>query len=215
MPSVESLLPLGSTACFPLAWQATVLHSHTPPPHVPDMLSYWLQVRGALRAATIPVSIPQLLKELSLLGLSSASSIVNAVITELVQVRCSTEAHLSGIRDLWAAVVCWIVVSMQSSTLIAWGTRFRHSSPGKVLTANSSASGWLFLQLHSLLSFAVPACLDLESDKTGNYWGPSLIPWAHTDELPRAAVRRGTVWTSVPLKGPQQRCRRHALSGNR
>ncbi len=69
----------------------------------------WLQVRGALRAATVPISIPQLLKDLSLLGLSSASSILNAVITELVQVRCCPKAYMSGSRDLWAAVLCWRV----------------------------------------------------------------------------------------------------------
>ena len=108
MPSVEGLQPLGDIACSPLARQAAVLHGHTPPPHVLDVLICWLQVRGALRAATVPVSIPQLLKDLSLLGLSSASTIVNAVITELVQVGCSPEAHLSGSRDLWAAVSCWM-----------------------------------------------------------------------------------------------------------
>ena len=83
-------------------------HGHTSPPHMLDKLSCWLQVRGALRAATVPVSITQLLKVLSLLGLSSASSTVNAVITELVQVRCSPEAYLSGSRDLWAAVLRWM-----------------------------------------------------------------------------------------------------------
>ena len=107
MPSVKGLQPLGKTACSPLARRATGLHDHTSPPHMLDKLSCWLQVRGALRAATVPVSIPQLLKVLSLLGLSSAGSVVNAVITELVQVRCSPEAYLSGSRDLWAAVLRW------------------------------------------------------------------------------------------------------------
>ena len=109
MPRVEGLQPLGNTECSPLAWRATVLHGHTPPPHALDMLSCWLQMRGALRAATVPVSIPQLLKNLSLLGLSSASSIVHAVIAELVQVRCSPQAYLSGGRDLWAPVLCYLV----------------------------------------------------------------------------------------------------------
>ena len=117
-----------------------------------NVLSCWLQVRGALRAATVPVSIPQLLKDLSLLGLSSASTTVNAVITELVQVRCSPEA-LHARQQGPVGCAGWHA----DSALNAWGGHVRHSSPGEVLAADGSALGWLVLHLPFLLSFAVPA----------------------------------------------------------